>query len=648
MAAPVLLFVPVDDRPVTMEMVADLGRAAGVDVRVPDRSILGDRFRAGDADKVWEWLEREAAGGAAALIASAEMLCFGGLVASRKSQATFEEVMPRVRRLDALASRIPTYVSAVIPRTPSEPTDEDAPYWTTGDSAAMRRHRSRHRQLNAALLSAASRGVFRYLLIGQDDTAPGSPSQADRETLQEQARTAAASNVLLTSGTDELNARLLARWLNDLTGAPPSVRILYTYPEATEHVPRYEAVPLHQTVDEHVRSAGASITASPDADILLWVHNFDGQQQEARDQPGTIDAGKVSAVLREVRDTVRVERVVALADVRFANGADRALVTQLLAEPRFFGVVAYAGWNTCSNSLGSAVAQAIVAHHLRAFTVPGNDRIYRPTFFTRLLDDWGYQAVVRPSLGRWLAERGGDAAQLSTFEAAAETFAAERLRTEALPPLRQSFRYQPVELRHVAFPWHRLFEARLELEVASAERGRNIVVVEYDPRWPQKYEEDKAAILRAVGPHVRGIEHIGSTSVPGLVAKPVVDIMLGVDRDDLDNVIEPLAGIGYDYNPDWEFSMPMRRYFRRLLPDGAHTHHLHVVPHGGAFWIRHLRFRDYLRAHPEKAREYSDLKKRLTVERQRSIDYTFAKTEFIRSVEAQAGVVHPGSRGRTR
>jgi len=466
MAAPVLLFVPVDDRPVTMEMVADLGRAAGVDVRVPDRSILGDRFRAGDADKVWEWLEREAAGGAAALIASAEMLCFGGLVASRKSQAIFEEVMPRVRRLDALASRIPAYVSAVIPRTPNEPTDEDALYWTTGDSAAMRRHRSRHRQVNAELLSAASRGVFRYLLIGQDDTAPGSSSQADRETLQEQVRAAAASNVLLTSGTDELNARLLARWLNDLTGAPPSVRIVFTYPEAIEYVPRYEAVPLRQTVDEHVRSAGYRVSGD-DADVLLWVHNFSGPQREAVHQTDDLDSGRIDAVMRIVREAVRQKQVVALADVRFANGADRALVARLLDEPRFGGIVAYAGWNTCSNSLGAVIAYATVAHHLRAGALAGSEWIYRRALFARIIDDWGYQSIVRAQLARWLDEHDGNTADLGEHATALEAMALEKLRREILPALRRSFRDESAALRHAAFPWHRLFEIRLELDVET-------------------------------------------------------------------------------------------------------------------------------------------------------------------------------------
>src|SRR5437899_12460664 len=98
MASPVLVFVPLDGRPVTMDIVADLGRAAGVDVRTPDRVMLSDRFRLGEVDRVWEWLEREAAGGSAALIASVRTLCFGGVVASQTSGVDFEECGTRLHR----------------------------------------------------------------------------------------------------------------------------------------------------------------------------------------------------------------------------------------------------------------------------------------------------------------------------------------------------------------------------------------------------------------------------------------------------------------------------------------------------------------------------------------------------------------------
>ncbi|MGH2399703.1 MAG: DUF4127 family protein, partial [bacterium] len=614
-----------------------------------------------------------------ALIASVEMVCFGGLVASRKSEASFEDIAPYLQHLCEMAAQIPTYVSAVIPRTPAKPTGEDAPYWTTyGETllrvpsgkqpapaepieavlhavdlpepvrTAVRRHRGRHLRLNSNLIDAAVGGTLRYALNGQDDTTPKGLSQLERAALQTQAATTGVTNALLTSGADELNARLLARWLNDLTGEPPSVEVLYTFPEETARIPLYEATSLSETVLEHLQSIGC-LAAEGAPEIVLWVHNFEDRQREAVDQPGAIDDQAIAQMLREVRRAAGEERIVALADVRFANGGDRALVPRLLAEPKMAGVVAYAGWNTCSNTLGSCLAQAIVAYHLRANNVAGSDRIYRPVLFQRILDDWGYQSVVRPKIAAWVGTRGGTPADLSAHEGEAEARALNAIRAETVPTLEAAFPYQPVTLHRVSFPWHRLFEARIELDVLRMGRTgpAGDVVVDYDPQWPRMFEEDKEAIQQALGPLVHEIEHVGSTSVPGLAAKPIIDIMLGVKIDDLDRIIEPLRGIGYEYNPDWEISMPHRRYFRRLRADGTNTHHLHAVPHGGVFWTRHMSFRDYLRSHPDQAREYADLKKTLAGKRQGSIDYTFAKTEFIRSVEALAGVPHRGARAGT-
>lgn len=459
----VLLFIPLDDRPVTMDLVVDLARAAGVEVRTPDRSVLGDRHRAGDVDRIWDWLDGQAdVAGATAMIASVEMLCLGGLVASRKSEAEFEVIGPKLRRLYEIATQIPAYVSAVIPRAPVERTSEDAPEGSVG-------HRKRQLRVNTDLIDAASRGLLRYLLIGQDDNAPESSSHRERAELEKHVKAMGARSVLLTSGADELNARLLVRWLNDLTGISPSVQVMYTYPESAQRIPLYESAPLSQTVKEHVQSAGCETVANG-ADILLWVHNFNEHQHEARDQGDGLDHGTVETRLNGVRVGARHDQVVALADVRYANGGDRALVERLLEEPRFAGVVAYAGWNTCSNSLGTAIAQAVVVHHLRANTLPGSDRIFRPVLFSRILDDWGYQAIVRPQLARWLEDRGGVPSELGTNEGTAETHALQGLRGDTLPRLQASFPDHPITINRVTFPWHRLFEIRIDLEIANGKR----------------------------------------------------------------------------------------------------------------------------------------------------------------------------------
>jgi GrpB-like predicted nucleotidyltransferase (UPF0157 family) len=113
--------------------------------------------------------------------------------------------------------------------------------------------------------------------------------------------------------------------------------------------------------------------------------------------------------------------------------------------------------------------------------------------------------------------------------------------------------------------------------------------------------------------------------------------MLGVDAlADADLCIEPILSLGYGYVPEYEDEIPNRRFFKKLLPDGTHTHHIHVVETSSAFWADHLLFRDYLRAHPDTASDYERVKRSLAPHFTNGNDYSDAKTEFIMGVLERA------------
>ncbi|NIN69715.1 MAG: GrpB family protein [Anaerolineae bacterium] len=164
-----------------------------------------------------------------------------------------------------------------------------------------------------------------------------------------------------------------------------------------------------------------------------------------------------------------------------------------------------------------------------------------------------------------------------------------------------------------------------------------VVIVEYNPRWPAMYEEERQSILTATGDLIVAIEHIGSTAVPGLGAKPIIDIMAAVrELVDAERCVEPLKTIGYEYVPEYNDIIPERRYFRKGRPEGR-THHLHMVEWTSDFWRTHLLFRDHLRAHPEEAEEYYRLKRELSTKYGADREgYAETKTSFIESVVARA------------
>jgi GrpB-like predicted nucleotidyltransferase (UPF0157 family) len=165
--------------------------------------------------------------------------------------------------------------------------------------------------------------------------------------------------------------------------------------------------------------------------------------------------------------------------------------------------------------------------------------------------------------------------------------------------------------------------------------GAAVEIAEYDPAWPEAYERERAAIADALGGHVLAIEHVGSTSVPGLGAKPIIDIIIGLrDLADHARCVAPLESLSYEHKG--EYGIPGRHYFRKPV-QGLRTHQVHMVEQGSAFWVRHLLFRDYLRANPDEAAAYGRLKRELAARFGADVEgYTEAKTEFIRSAEARA------------
>jgi len=161
--------------------------------------------------------------------------------------------------------------------------------------------------------------------------------------------------------------------------------------------------------------------------------------------------------------------------------------------------------------------------------------------------------------------------------------------------------------------------------------------VEYDPRWPTLYEEEKDRILAVAGDFIVAIEHIGSTAVPGLGGKPIIDILPAVrSLADAEQCIGPLEGIGYEYVQEYNDLIPERRYFHKG-PEDARTVHLHMVEQTSEFWERHLSFRDWLRTHPEDAQEYYRLKTELAARFGPDREgFTHAKGPFIESIVARA------------
>ncbi len=157
-----------------------------------------------------------------------------------------------------------------------------------------------------------------------------------------------------------------------------------------------------------------------------------------------------------------------------------------------------------------------------------------------------------------------------------------------------------------------------------------VVLAQSDASWSEHFMREQARLRDAMGGLVARIEHVGSTAIPGLLAKPILDVMIVRPRA---SVLAPYlrALVNAEYRYRGENGLPGREYFLRELPDGRRTHHLHLVLEGGRYSDEYLAFRDYLRRVPLRAAQYASLKQALAAQFADDREsYTNGKAEFVR------------------
>jgi GrpB-like predicted nucleotidyltransferase (UPF0157 family) len=176
--------------------------------------------------------------------------------------------------------------------------------------------------------------------------------------------------------------------------------------------------------------------------------------------------------------------------------------------------------------------------------------------------------------------------------------------------------------------------------------SNRIYLTDYDPRWPALFEKERAGLQSAIGEWAADIQHVGSTSIPGIAAKPIIDIAVHLHSlVDALKCITPLVE-HLQYECLGEFGIPDRIYFRKLtntpLPGQDHdgvgrTHQIHMYERGHEQYEKQIVFRDYLRAHADAMKDYEALKRELARRHSKNVEmYAFAKRDFVQEILRRA------------
>lgn len=165
---------------------------------------------------------------------------------------------------------------------------------------------------------------------------------------------------------------------------------------------------------------------------------------------------------------------------------------------------------------------------------------------------------------------------------------------------------------------------------------RKVEVVEHNREWQNLFKRESEFIAKALNENVVAIHHIGSTAIPNIYAKPIIDLLVEVNNiDRVNRSNSDMKRLGYQAMG--EFGIVGRRYFRKVNSSGIRTHHVHIFEANSPEIKRHLAFRDYMIAHPAEAQQYSDLKRKLAKQFPEDIEsYMDGKDEFIKNIDRKA------------
>lgn len=515
------LFLPVDDRPITSRFPALIAPLGEIELLGPPRELLGRFLTPGDAPALADWLVGHAPG-CEGVIASIDMLAYGGLIASRTPEVGLADALARLRTLERLkAAGLTVLASSVLMRlgiTTSDP--ESARHhdllvrWSQaaavppegGDAhhaerldevaalerevppgvlEAYRRVRARNHRVNGAAVDLVAAGVIDFLLLLQEDCTPrGVHRQEQAELAERIASSGTSARVRMLPGTDEGAMLLLSRAaLLGRAHALGRARRALTAPafglafgrEETADLPApYEDRPLRETAAQQVEAAGARLAPGgtpPGEDAIeLFINTPVRRYGDAFAASRSADAlddvcdgspGLIAAIAARLAAGAPA----AVADVALANGADPLFTDRLLRELPWTRLHGYAAWNTAGNTLGTAVAMAVLRH----LDGGRNERVHQESLLVRLLDDYCYETLIRGRLNPWLAERGWNHLHLEHGHAEASARVEDALRDAArrlhgLGPAALGYRLRRFS---ASLPWPRTFEVDIDLELSA-------------------------------------------------------------------------------------------------------------------------------------------------------------------------------------
>ena len=382
-----ICFIPIDNRPVCYNLAKDIAAIdENIELFIPPREFLGDLTRSAGVNEIIEWIENIPE--CDAMVISLDTIAYGGLIPSRRSTDSLEDIKSRLKRLKPLLKNKKVYAFSSIMRISNNNyNEEEKEYWkdwgikifeysysgvNDGIPQAILDDYLATRKRNFEINKTYLNWGLNTLIFSKDDCAPkGFNVDEARELERLGAKT--------KTGADEIPLTLLARAIEKEI----KVFVEFTEPDYQDCISNYEDVSIEKSVQGQLELGGfTQVQTREEADVILILNNFIEKQ-------GEYVMGWTTQPFRKT--FTPPDKPYAIADVRYANGADNDFVEQLLPQIDLNNFYGYAGWNTSANTIGSLLAGVKVRWNTGKY----NEAAFKRLQMIRFLDDWAYQANVR-------------------------------------------------------------------------------------------------------------------------------------------------------------------------------------------------------------------------------------------------------------
>ncbi|MFU8787041.1 MAG: DUF4127 family protein [Candidatus Izemoplasmataceae bacterium] len=494
-----IVVLPLDERPCNYYFNQWLVKETDYSVVVPPFSLLGKKKTIGDIEGLVEWLFKESAD-AYGLVIAIDTLLYSGIIPSRLHYDDVDTLNQRLNTLKTLKEKYPhlvIYGYNLIMRNPKYSSNEEEPdyYETWGreihlhgvinhklalgiatrdeenqlkeiDARLPLEHlhdyldrRAINLTLNKSFLKLIQEGVIDFGIVPQDDSSPYGLTAVDQKIIRETIIDLdIALKAYMYPGADEVTNTLLARLINYDLNIHPNVYIKYTSELGAQCIPLYEDRPVGETVKYQVLAAGGKVVSSlSEADLVLLMNTPGGKMVEAASYKNrSIEYNSFRNLIEGIEfslDAMAKGKGVIIGDIAYANGGDFELLKLLKQASILYRVAGYAGWNTSSNTLGTAIPQGFIYH------IYGNTKAHKDFLALRYTEDIGYCSFVRQEVTAALTKTNLSYRELDGPKGKTAQLIKDKLQTfadsEIVDPTYK------VTITDSYQPWNRMFEIGL-------------------------------------------------------------------------------------------------------------------------------------------------------------------------------------------